>query len=94
MDAAGVGEVGRSFSGQQGDAFVNLYMITTISKSMDPEGAGFTAARCHPPMAAGEALRCALGALERALKVEILDLQTGEDITFADLRKAADAEGT
>ena len=68
-----------------------LYMITTTRNQADPTGLDVFF-RCHPPAVAAEALNSAEIALDRGLKVEIPDLTSGQDITFAMLRKAANSE--
>ena len=45
-------------------------------------------------MPAPDALRVAMAGLDRALNVEVFDIETGDIVSFSKLRKAANAQET
>lgn len=70
-----------------------MYLVTTTAVRMESSG-GSAVFFCNPPMPALDALRVAMAGLDRALNVEVFDIETGDIVSFSKLRKAANAQET
>ncbi len=69
-----------------------MYTLIIRVRHGDKNGTNFIT-DCRPPQEAAEALRSAQMALDEALNVQIVDLETSGSIALDELGKAANANG-